>query len=246
MDLETIVLINDLHVPFQDRETLDLVYKAIKDIDPDKLLIGGDLIDFYSISHFEKDPRRKLHLGEEISETMAELLRIRKAAPNAQIVFFKGNHEERLQKYILRNAKELIWLEDLDLPRILRLKSEFGIQWVDSRGYQYKGVLFSHYDKANKYGGYTAKNLGVDLGRDLVHAHSHKVGKVRVRDRTFYDNGCLCTLDAHWLKAPSTWAQAFMVIEHSRGKNYFNQVDIQGGKFSLDGKIYGQKKKRKK
>jgi len=238
MKHEKIVMINDLHVPFEDKDTLNSVHRALKDIKPDRVIIGGDLVDFYSISHFDKDPSRRLSLQYEIEQIREYLELLRKAVPNAKIVYFMGNHEERLQKYIVRNAPELHWVEGLKIPRILGL-DEFDIYWHDKRWYEYRGVIYSHLDKANKYGGYTSKNLGADFGKDVVHGHSHKTGNVRVGDTTFYDNGCLCELDAEYLSGPSLWSQAFMIIDQFGNKErHFTQVPIKNHRFVLNNKLY--------
>ena len=41
--LEVQLVINDLHVPYQDNELLSLVLKFAKNLKPDKLFILGDL-----------------------------------------------------------------------------------------------------------------------------------------------------------------------------------------------------------
>jgi hypothetical protein len=150
-------------------------------------------------------------------------------------VAFTGNC--RLQKYINHNAPELSWVKALQLERILGLE-EHKIKYVKKRWIEYKGVIYSHMDKANKYGGYTAKNIGVDLSTSVVHTHSHKVGHVQINDRHFYDNGCLCDVDAPYLEGPSLWGQAFMVVQYIDGKPYFTQIPIQDHKFLLEGKLF--------
>jgi len=237
---EKVVMLNDIHVPFHDRETISAVHGALKQMKPNRVILGGDIIDFYSISRFDKDPLRRLHLDEEVVETEAYLESLRKAVPKSKIIYMPGNHEERLQKYINVHAPELAWVKELRLPSLLHL-DRYGVEWHDKRWYEYRGILFSHLDRANKYGGYTAKNLGADFGKPVVHGHSHKVGNVQIGDTNFYDNGCLCNLDAEYVTGPSLWSQAFMVVDFIKDKPYFTQVPIQGSTFVYNGRLWTPK-----
>lgn len=237
MKHEKLILLNDIHIPFEDKQTLQSVYSGIKYTKPDTIILGGDIVDFYSISRFDKDPQRRLRLETEIEPTKEFLANLRKIAPNSKIIYLEGNHEERLQKYINHNAPELAWVKALQLERILNLE-EYGIKYVKKRWIEYKGVIYSHMDKANKYGGYTAKNIGVDLSNSVVHTHSHKVGHVQVADRHFYDNGCLCEMQADYLTGPSMWGQAIMMVDYVGKDIYFTQIPIQDHKFLLDGRLF--------
>ena len=121
---------------------------------------------------------------------------------------------------------------------------ENNIKFVPKRFWEYRGVLYSHLDKANKYGGYTAKNIGTDYFKPLVHTHSHKVGHVRVGDLDFYDNGCLCELEAEYLKGPSVWTQAFMVVDYIKDKPHFTQIQLKDHKYIWNEKLYTPNGKR--
>jgi len=235
--IERILVLNDFHIPFQDRKTLDNVYSCIKDMKPNKIYLLGDIIDFYSVSRFDKDPTRALTLEKELKKTQVELKKLRNTT-DAEIIYVHGNHEERLRKYILRNAKELFWVKELKVENLLGLK-ELKIKYVNKRWTNYKGTLYSHMNRASGYGGYTAKNIGQRIFKDVIHGHSHKTGKVRMNQFTFIDNGCLCELNAEYLECPSDWTQAFTVVTHKDGKKYIEQVDIIDHKFIYGGKMYG-------
>jgi len=234
---ERLVVLNDIHIPFHDTETLKSVYFGMKDAKPDKIILAGDICDFYSISRFDKDPTRRLNLQDEVERVQTVLRDMKKKFPKVEFTFIPGNHEERLQKYVLRNAPELFWLDETKLENLLGLK-ELGMEFVPRRWLEYRGVIFSHLDRANKYGGYTAKNLGLDIGKPVVHTHTHKVGHVAMRDVDFYDNGCLCELDADYLSGPSPWRQAFMIVDYIDNQPHFTQIPITDHKFVFNGKLY--------
>ena len=56
-------------------------------------------MDFYGISTYEKDPRKRSFSGElEIGRQI--LARLRDAFPHQRFYFMVGNHEERLERYL--------------------------------------------------------------------------------------------------------------------------------------------------
>ncbi len=236
---EKILVMNDLHVPFQDKPLMKKMYKFIEkhQNEFDKIFLLGDWIDFYSISRFDKDPERRLYLKKEVDMAKKELEKLREVYPKGEIWYLKGNHEERVEKYIKRNAQELYWVEGLKLEKLLDL-DELDIKYINKRYFKYKGLIYSHLIKANKYGGYSARNLGVDIQNSLIHGHSHKSGKVRMGKYDFYDNGCLCKLDAEYLKVPASWTHSFAVVEVYGNESYINQIDIKNRKFIYKGVRY--------
>jgi predicted MPP superfamily phosphohydrolase len=240
MKHERLVMVNDIHVPFHDEKTLESVKYGLKYMKPDRLILGGDIIDFYSISHFDKDPSRALHLEEEINNTYDVLNDILSVLPKkCKVSYLLGNHEERLQKYVHSNAPELHWVDGLKWNQMLGLH-ELGIRAVNKRWMEYKGVMYSHLNRANKYGGYTAKNLGTDFNRTIVHTHTHKTGHVRHGEMDFYDNGCLCDLQPEYMSGsgPSVWSQAFMVVDYLKEGPHFTQIPISGHQFVYDGRLF--------
>jgi hypothetical protein len=71
-----LIYISDIHYPFQVDSAVNLAFKIIKDVDPHYVFIGGDLIDFYSISSWMTDPRA-INTSAEIQESKEFLKYIR-------------------------------------------------------------------------------------------------------------------------------------------------------------------------
>jgi UDP-2,3-diacylglucosamine pyrophosphatase LpxH len=57
-----LVCLGDQHIPYLNRKAHGIIIKFLKDIKPDKIILLGDLIDFWEISHFDKDPSRNNEL----------------------------------------------------------------------------------------------------------------------------------------------------------------------------------------
>lgn len=237
---EKVAILNDIHTPFEDKHALGAVMNGIKYMKPNKVILLGDIVDFYSISRFDKNPERELHLKEEIETNYDMLQTFMKYVPkDCEVTYVPGNHENRLDNYIVKRAPELHWVPGLKWFEILKLK-KLGIKHIDKRWMEYRGVMFSHLNKSNKYGGYTAKNLGTDFNRPIVHSHSHKEGHVRHGNLEFHDNGCLCDLNPEYMSeaGPSVWNHSFMVIDYIGDTHYMTQIPITNGKFIYDGRVF--------
>lgn len=235
ISMEKIFVMADYHIPFEDRETIENVYKAMKNYKPDSIILLGDLIDFFNISAFTKDKSNRDNTNDERDKVDAEFSVIRRLNPKSNIYFVKGNHEDRLEKYILDNASDLSVLPELKLDKFLKL-SDYGIKYIDQRYFRYKGIMFSHMDKYLTSG--TARYMTKDLCCDVVHAHTHHFDYGTQRDLTFVDLGCLCELQQPYLKKPSDFTQGFLAVEIDGATKTYKPVVIKDHHFSFEGKKY--------
>ena len=135
-----VMIINDVHVPYQHEELLNEIKKH-KDIDC--LVIGGDLIDCESCSSFQMLERPSLE--EELVSAHEFIQEINKII-NAEIICIKGNHEERLEREICKmQNKGLQRLLDSQLLRMLEEGFKFNI---GTKRKQYKAIEnFKYIDK---------------------------------------------------------------------------------------------------
>jgi hypothetical protein len=116
--------ISDLQVPFHDPKAIDACFKYLQDQKIDSLFINGDLVDFYQLSDFQKDPRvRKF---DEEYEAIIEMLGfIRATFPLIPIYYnLDANHEFRYERYMRTKAPELLGLNGkFDIEEILMLNT---------------------------------------------------------------------------------------------------------------------------
>lgn len=114
---KSIMIINDLHLPFEREDVLEIIEKHKSEITT--LVIGGDLMDCKSISKFHQI--KTLTIEEELLYTYNFLKKVRKILNNNQnIIIINGNHEERwyrdicnlqekdMQKFINPNLIDMI------------------------------------------------------------------------------------------------------------------------------------------
>ena len=87
MSIKKIVIAADFHIPFQDEKALKLFKIFLKDFQPDKLILAGDILDFWEISHFNKIPKDPDSLQETIDICYKILKEFRTLFPNSEIKF---------------------------------------------------------------------------------------------------------------------------------------------------------------
>src|SRR5689334_2077701 len=89
---------------------------------PDWLILNGDFQDFWEISSYDLMPRSGKEFKYEIEVGKGILRGFRRSLPMARITWIEGNHEFRLRKYLIQNAKELYGLPGVLVPDIFDLK----------------------------------------------------------------------------------------------------------------------------
>lgn len=163
----------DTHAPYNDENAVDLALKVTTAFKPDVLVILGDFCDMYSVSSHDKDPRRKMTLGEELAYCRALLKQVKKAAPQScRRVFLAGNHEWRLERYINKNAPELVDL--ISDEGLLGLKTD-NWEYVPYKKSLKLGEIRVVHDIGKS--GPTAHMDAVKVyGKNVVMGHTHAAG----------------------------------------------------------------------
>lgn len=104
---QTILSGSDIHDRLCDPFYRMLFIETAKRVQPEKVVLAGDIFDMYEFSRYQKDPR-KTNILESIQWVHEFLEDIRKAAPNTEIVMTSGNHEERMLRYLGESSSQLI------------------------------------------------------------------------------------------------------------------------------------------
>lgn len=241
--IELSVFLNDLHCPYNDVKTERMVIRFIKDIQPSHVFLNGDMIDFYQISKFDKDPNRTLQLQDDIDELLHFLESLREAIPEAKIVYTEGNHEHRLHRYLCAHP-ELFNLKVLQPDKLLGL-GQFDVEWVpQDKTYVHHGFVITHGDVVRKHSGYSAKGMYEKYGTSGISGHTHRVGIYRHRnfasDHMWVENGCLCELEPDYVVGTVDWQQAISVGQFIEGEKRFqiDQLQIIKHKMLYRGVLY--------
>lgn len=163
--------ITDIHFPYQDVEKLGVATELARGAD--HIILGGDTIDCYTVSSFEKDPERKATLADECRMAKAWLTDLRKQNPKARISHILGNHELRVRRFLIKRAPELLDLGLITIDKLLGL-SELNIEDHPDSGFVEYGWRFKHGDVVAAKSGYTAHKEMEAHNCSGVSGHVHR------------------------------------------------------------------------
>lgn len=228
--MKVVAILGDFHVPYQDSAAVKVALKIVKDVQPDEIVLNGDIIDFYSVSGYLKDPSRINTLQPDIDKTRALIGHMRHdIAPEAKFTYTEGNHENRLKRLLLSKAPELYHLRALTVPELLGLDEE-GIKYLDN--YQVADMNFIHGRIVRKYSAYTAKAASEQWG-NVIQNHTHRLGAHYRTDHKgrfcAYENGCLCSMNVEYIHGQPDWQHGFSIMTLERGLIGVEQIQIRDG-----------------
>ena len=258
-----ILVLPDCHYPNHDADSIDLVLRAAKDIGVTSAIHLGDLLDFYSVSRWEKDPNISAEVGEVADEVRSAipLFNYLNSLKNGWI-WLEGNHEVRFKSYVSKSptlrslgytVKKL--LNEVDptiLSNCVYLESDYRLVLNPSTVIEHghgmaralrpkaEYCLLDDYPEQTSIIGHTHK---------IFDAHKTVHGRSGVPIiRSVYSVGHLSDETKQNFAKDPKWQEGFMVItvylDTMRGYRYdYHQVvivkDEQGRpSFTLWGKVY--------
>jgi hypothetical protein len=224
---ETVALLSDFHAPWHDEAAVKSALRLLKALEPDRVVLNGDIADFFQLSRFNVALERIDHLQEEIDGANAIRRAIRDAVPNAHLVETLGNHDERIITSVEKNARALTSLRAIE-PRSLFLYDELEIDWYPGAGFlQWPHYLVKHGTLIRQEGA-TAKAELAAAGISGISGHTHRLAKyVRAgyAQREWTEQGCLCRLDPDYVTGAPNWQQGMAIGYFSTKSDAFS-VDL--------------------
>ena len=191
----------DPHGKFIDWRAAECAFAFQRAHRPHIVIVGGDAVDFYQLSRFDKNPKRINDLQKDVDAAVRFLRLVRKHAPRARIEFLKGNHEDRMRRWSWGPGAGAHSLKCLQLPKLLEL-GDLGIGYHESGVLKVKNITFKHGDVVKKGAGNSARAEMEREGTSTCSGHTHRVGEVTRRTRGgFYKGvecGCLCQLNPEY------------------------------------------------
>ena len=247
--MERIVVLSDQQARFDDRLTEQSVLSFLRDFQPDLLINNGDLFDLEALSHYRKSLDAQASLEADLAAGRAILAHQRAACPDADIVLVEGNHEERLTRFLLDNARELSDSPMLH-PAAFLDTQRFGVRYVGPYGVglDWHGVLVYHGALVRAESGASARAEYLSTGTSGVSGHTHRLGSYYHTDRSgahaWYEGGCLCNIegpdvppDARGPRVRNA-QQVFLAGYYDSGLWNLYQVSITRHCFIWEGKLY--------
>jgi predicted phosphodiesterase len=258
MTAQRVVLLPDIHHPYQDQDAFDAILKFIEWFKPHKIVLLGDAMNMDAVNHWlEESGQRKKQENKRIKEeydafaldilTRIELV----AGKKCELIYEFGNHEDWAYQLVVKDPK----LEGLVEPEICLDLEKRGWKWIpylteDKNGNVSVGqlilgkLLIIHGLYTNKY---HAAKMADTHSRSVVYGHTHDLQsytKVHIDDPRSYHTcqsiGCLCQKAPDYLKGKANrWVTSFGVVYVRRNGDYNLYVPvIIRGKFTFAGKDF--------
>jgi len=235
------VSFGDMHGMRMDRAAMDALVRDLKVLDPDEIVLGGDMaecggwlakhqpIGFIALLDYSYQ--------EDVAATNWALDAIQKAAPNATIDYAEGQHEDRVERWIVdqvtANARDAEFLRSLcSLQTLLRLEDR-GIKYYRRTEVYGEGLPRGWFKKDNMHFVHelgTSKNAAraavSDAAGNVTYFHTHRRDtSVRVFPGVGMceasNPGCLCVMQPVWQNSNVTdWSQGYQIEFISKGGNY--------------------------
>ena len=242
-------VIGDLHIPFHNPRIVTLVLDVFEDIGVDRIVLNGDVLDFYGVnSHGPKHPDIRENLEDELDAGREFFNNLRKRFPKIPIVFNAGNHEFRLDRFIIKNCKPF-W-------NILTVEKQMNLELLDIEYFPYNNRY--RLEKSNMYiqhspASYSSPQANFTTNPDSssIFNCSHRAGMAaRTGSKEVYYsyfNGWLSTWDLtpthkeafRFIKNHNKWQNCFSIvtcIDETKAIN--NQYIIDDYKCVVDGNLY--------
>lgn len=251
------VVIPDSHGAYISDPASRAFLEDLKYLSPDEIVMLGDHVDCSGM--FNNHPRGYLDemlysYEEDVARAAWFLDEIQKRSPkasrNGHIHYIEGNHEQHVERWIVRQTlmhpRDAEKLREVYAPDRQLGLAKRGIKYYRSSGFYnglpYRGIikigkcLFLHGFRANKYA--TASHLD-DVGYNLVHGHTHRAQSVV--KRTIHGEigawcpGTLSEIQPLWQHtAPNGWSHGYgLQIVESDGLFFHMNVPIVKGRSML-------------
>jgi len=242
--MKRVLIIPDCHIPYHNKKAWNLVLKVAKKWNPDVCVVLGDWVDFYSVSSHQKTLERR-NFKQEISLANKEMDKLDKALGNStKKVYIAGNHENRLERYLMDKAPDLL---DFVKPEELLKLGVRNWEYVSYRRDFKIGNLYLTHDigHAGKNAAFRAADV---YQANIVTGHTHRmiyVAQGNIKGRIFISTSFGWLGDwkqaeyMHRAKSVTDWTLGFGVayIEND-GTSHIRPIPIIKGKCVVDGKIY--------
>lgn len=208
------VCIPDVHCPDTDSKALEWALDQVRELNPYRVILLGDLMDFHSISRFGKSPAAAMTFPYEKRAGRALIKKLDQEFRRKEVIYILGNHEYRLAKYLWKHAPELSELGDLAITELLKVPDRWEV--VPFGGaHMEQGVICMHGKKFSK--NVLNSNLS-EYACSSIQGHSHRLGVIhrRLPDGRVIsaaECGTLQNLDVDYCVF-TNWCQGIGIIEN--------------------------------
>lgn len=213
-----VMILSDVHIPYHSIDALTAAFSFAKKEKPDAILLNGDVLDFFTLSRFAKDPKGRSFAHE--LEAFRRFFEVVMETFGAKVYFKIGNHEERYQHFLWMKAGELDGVQEFDLSNIIKARAE-GVEVIkDKRIVKLGGLNVLH---GHEFGGSIFSPVNIARGLFLrgkvsaMQGHNHQTSEhtesnMNGEITTTFSLGCLCELNPAYLPI-NKWNHGFAMVD---------------------------------
>jgi predicted phosphodiesterase len=237
------VILSDFHWPKSSASAEAIAITTIKELQPERVILNGDLWDLMAFSRFDQDYRKQFHWTpqDEADAGAKFLYKLEEVVcPNTRIIALPGNHEERWWRYLNQNVPQVVAMKEAN--DLLAFKKWWVPSWsrlemqdedIVLLPASNDPLLYTHGEIVRAGGGVSSRAHGAKYHSSVLHGHTHRIGSsisripaVGERPESLirtYESGCMSDLQPMYSKKPD-WANGFAIV----------QSDEKLGAWSLD------------
>jgi hypothetical protein len=235
------VSFGDVHGMNMDRQAVGAMLSDIRTLDPDEIVIGGDLVDcggwlakhqpigFVAACDYSYQ--------EDIAAANYFLDALQESAPRAEIHYIEGNHEDRVERWIvdetLAHRRDAAFMMALCSPRVLLRLDQRKIKYYRRseiygdglpRGWIKLGKMY--FTHSLTYSKNAARDAAAKTAGNVTYFCTHRedtasivfpsVGLVKA-----FNPGCLSQMQPIYRHSdPTSWSQGYAIDYIAASENF--------------------------
>jgi hypothetical protein len=233
--IKTNLVFSDTHDILIDPFYRRVLIATAKRIQPERIIMNGDLFDLSEFGRYTIDPRSWDAVGR-IKCVHALIEDLREACPDAEFWFMEGNHEFRLVRHLMDQTPALravlADLHGMDTATLLGI-DKYNINYVSKADLKAQNIgeikrqvakNYRVFDDCYLVGHYKMLDYGLD--GTSGHEHKHAVWPVRKMNNgagSWHQYGCGHVIDAEYCSANLIWNLGFGIVHTDSVSRTVNQ-----------------------
>ena len=249
--IKTMLIGSDLHDVEADPFVLSVFLDTAKRVQPDVIVLNGDMYDEYEFSRFDQDPRQ-VNIRARYDFVREQFFKpLRRICPNTQIDFIIGNHEQRILKLLADRSpamKVLVDLMGVTFSQLLGL-DDFRINLICKSDFAAYNAKEMHEEVKRNYKKYYETVIVNHFGDEgfamcSVGGHTHKPKLSSTVNEVMgpiwaLTTGAMAKVDAEYVPGKTNYQQSFALVHVDTWSRqalpehimFTSRMAVVGGKF---------------
>lgn len=220
-----VLVLSDIHIPYHSISALTAVFDYSKNLGIDAILLNGDVLDFFGLSRYCKDPKKRNFAGE--LKAFEDFMNILNDIYKCKIYFKLGNHEERYNHFLWMKAGEIADVEEFQIEEIIKKRAK-NVQIISDKriiklghlnvlhGHEFSGGVFSPVN--------IARGLFLKAKASAMQGHNHQTSEhsesnLEGKLTTTFSLGCLSELNPEYMPI-NKWNHGFAIVDIDAKGNF--------------------------